>query len=192
MTQRAPEPPHDTVAVGDYTGITLRWSQRGAVDAWTVYCDPMDGSETATSLVTSPTHRFADLAPGLHHLGVVAWHNGKPNRGEGSWVDAEVLVPDADTPCIPVITAVDSTDGQAAVSWISQDAATWQAQLLTADGALLAQREAQHRWSTFTELRPSTRYGLQVRALDDQRRPSPWSEVEWVQTEPAAAPLTGT
>lgn len=180
--RRAPHEPHDVVAESDFTGIKLRWQQRGIVDGWTVYCDPMDGSETDSAFVTEASYRFTDLAPGEHHLGVVAWNHGRPSDGAGTWVYASVVQQPEDRPAIPVITDVTTGGRDISLSWSSPDAEAWQVRLVDSAQCVLDLRETTTRTTHLADLQPQTPYGLQVRAMSPGLEPSAWCDVAWSRT----------
>lgn len=183
-----PAAPHNLVIEADYTGLTLDWEQEGTVDGWTVYCDPLDGTDTVSDYTTEPYYRFSDLAPGSHHVGVVAWRDGQPNLGDGVWEYGHVLGLADGQPNIPVITDVEAGSVSLRIAWISQDAQTWEVVLLDDFGAEQTRQEGvTDRSVTFTGLAPDCGYGMRVRAIAVDGTPSPWTDFYWTQTDSAPA-----
>ncbi len=184
----APPPPNDLTVTGDYTGLTMTWQQHGQVDGWTVYCDPLDGTETESAYVPqrhdrAPQHRFGDLPPGDHHVGVVSWRDGHPNRGDGCWAYASVLTYPADAPRIPVVTALTVTVDTMTASWTAQGVAHWRVRLLGSDSILCQELDVIGRpHVVLADLLPDSQYGLQVRAVNADSTPSPWCEPIWART----------
>lgn len=191
-----PPSPCQLTVTGDYTGLTLSWQQGGQVDGWTVYCDPLDGSDTESVFIPQqhghqPEHRFGDLAPGEHHVGVVSWRSGQPSRGADCWTYASVLGVPKDAPRVPVITDLTSTAETITASWISQDVDRWEVRLLGDGHALRQEHDVIERPHVeLNDLLPNTRYGLQVRALNDVTF-SPWCEPIWARTGRLARPSPG-
>ena len=185
-----PPSPHGLTVTGDYTGLTVSWGQRGPVDGWTVYCDPLDGSDTESVFIPQrsdrdPGYRFGDLAPGEHHVGVVSWRSGRPSRGAGCWTYASVFDQPANGPCIPVVTELAVTADTMTMSWISQDVAHWHVRLLGSDHSLCQELDVVDRPHVVLDgLIPDARYGIQVRAVSEDSTPSPWCEPTWTRTGP--------
>lgn len=184
----APPAPFDLVVEGDYTGLTLTWKQDGQVDGWTVYCDPLDGTDTESFYVPfkrgrQPTYRLGDLGPGDHHVGVVAWHRGCPSQGPDCWTYASVLDCPPHAPRIPVVAFITTTVDTVAASWISHDVAHWQLRLLASDHTVYDQLDVvETPYAVFTGLVADARYGFQVKAVGDDNTASPWCEPSWVRT----------
>lgn len=170
-------------AAADYTGITVTWRQDGPATGWTVYCDPLDGTETDCFFVSQPRCRIPDLSPGDHHIGVVAWHHGRPSPGAGSWIYAAVLEQTERQPSIPVITGIVTAHDSVAASWISQDATSWNIRLLRDKGRTeqIVEGVTQRR-ALFARLQAATRYGVQVQAVSDDGEQSAWCETSWAST----------
>jgi hypothetical protein len=185
-----PLAPHGLTVDGDHAGLTLTWQQRGDVDGWTVYCDFLDGSENETVYVPRhpnrpPTHRFGDLGPGDHHVGVVSWRDGRHNVGEGCWAYGCVLPLAPEQPGIPVVTRVAVAGDTLVASWISQDAARWHLRLLGSDHSPCQEHDIAGRpQAVVTMPVPYARYGVQVQAIGDNGALSPWSEPAWVRCDP--------
>lgn len=174
--------PSDLAAMPDPTGVTLTWNQPGRVDGWTVYCDPLDGSDTDCVFVTDPVYRFDDLAPGEHHFGVVAWHDAEPSPGAGTWIYAAVPQAAPGSPTIPVIVDAVCGDDDIMITWISQDVRVWEVRLLDeAAGRDRVLGRVTVPEAHIVDLAGGRRYGVQVRAIDEKDTTSAWSEPAWIE-----------
>lgn len=175
--------PRNVVAVGDYTSVSLSWIQDGPVDEWTVYWDPLDGSDVVPFTVTEPRCVVRDLPPGGHEFSIVAWRRGVPSTCDGCVVEATVKELPSGSPAIPVVTEVVVVNDVLVVAWISQNACNWQVRIIDDAGrtcqVLVAVRE---RRAVFTGIDPSVTYSAQVRAINSHAV-SPWSDPMWAQPE---------
>lgn len=181
---RAPQAPHNLVVVGDYTGLTMDWEQDDAADGWTVYCDLMDGSDILSDYTTDPFYRFADLGPGEHHVGVVAWRDGVPSPGPGTFAYGTVLSLEEGQPIIPVVTELVPGVDSVSAAWTAGDAVAWDVLLLDDFGAEeQALDEIDQPRVAFAGLPSHTGYGLRVRAVSSDGVRSPWSDFYWTCTD---------
>ena len=181
------------VVLPDPTGLTMTWTANAGVDGWVAYCDPQDGSDLEQAWVTEPRHRFGDLAPGPHLLGVTAWLRGEPVDPRGVWTEGAVPESPPGSPNVPVVVSAAVSGEGVAVSWISQDAEDWHVRLVDDDGRVLRRRRVDYRaagadrTAVFGTVDASGRVAAQVQAVGGQvgagggaRVLSAWSEPVWV------------
>ena len=178
-----PALPRTLVGVGGQDGIALSWEQDGPVDHWTVYVDPMDGSDTAVYTTTRPRFEVTDLAPGDHEVGVVAWRDGQPSPGAGMFLVVSVLGPPDDGPPAPQTAEVTVTADTVTVTWDARPGDLCEARLIASDWTVQARVDRLATRSTwFTGLAPDTEYGVQLRVHDQAGSVSTWSPVRWLRT----------
>jgi len=90
--------------------------------------------------------------------------------------------PPAD-PAVPVLDRVTAGHTSIAAWWTSFDVTQWETRLVDADGEQLQGHNVTQTNAVFNELRPSTTYGLAVRAVDvDTGRRSDWTDTRWKTT----------
>lgn len=178
-----PALPHTLVGIGGQDSIALSWAQDGPVDHWTVYVDPLDGTETAVYTTPHPRWEITDLAPGDHEVGVVAWRDGRPSPGPGTFLMVSVLGPPAAAPPPPRIVDAAVTEHAVTVTWDAQPGDLCEARLIASDWTVHdRQARLSSRSAWFMGLTPDTDYGIQVRVHEPPEAASSWSPVRWLHT----------
>jgi hypothetical protein len=163
--------------------VALSWQQEGDVDFWTVYIDPLDGTETIVYRTTSSRFEVTDLAVGDHEVGVVSWLDDTPCLGPGLFIRVSVLGRRSDSPPGPSLSQIAVTATNIDASWDGTDAVRWDVRLVAADRTV--QRAVSGLLSpqvSFTELRPNTLYGVQARSYQSHGAVSSWNTPSWQRT----------
>lgn len=183
----APAAPCQLHGTGDHDNIVLTWQQQGHVDNWTVYLDPLDGSETVTYWTGRPQFEVADLAPGEYEIGVVAWRAGQPSAGAGTFIVVDVPGAPADAPAPPRICGLRVSSSSIEVSWPDSGATAWRARLLDRSSAVLRTVEGKAgSRAVLSGLVAATTYGIQLGLSYKDLAPSRWSALEWLATSSAS------
>lgn len=187
-----PAVPHNLVGIAGEDSIALSWEQLGEADQWTVYVDPLDGTETAVYRTNHPRFEVTDLPRGDHEIGVMAWREGIPCPGPGVFLMVSVLGISADTPRhldAPILAA---TATSVEAQWEHREATRWDARLVAADFTVEQRIEGlPSPRVSFTQLRPDTLYGLQVRYHTRNGATSSWSTTAWQRTRKNACGRLG-
>jgi hypothetical protein len=184
---QAPAVPHTLTAIAGEDSIALRWQQEGAVEFWTVYIDPLDGSSSAVYRTTQPRFEITDLPRGDHEIGVMSWRDGVACPGPGVFLMVSVLGAPAGGPAQPENVDATVTASSVDASWDPGDGTGWDARLVAADWTVQQRIDGlPSPWVSFTQLQPNTVYGVQVRARDRDGALSRWSVATWQRTRKVA------
>lgn len=182
-----PAVPHALTGVAGDDSIALSWEQDGSVDFWTVYIDPLDGSPSMVYRATRPRFEISDLPPGDHEIGVASWRDGVPCPGPGVFMMVSVLGAPTGGPAQPDHIDVTVTASLVEASWEPREATDWDVRLVVANWTVQQRVDAlPSPRVSFTQLRPDTVYGVQVRARDSSGAVSRWSVAAWQRTRKAA------
>lgn len=186
-TTGAPAVPHTLTGIAGEDSIALRWEQDGPVDFWTVYLDPLDGTPSIVYRVTEPRFEVTDLPFGDHEIGVMSWRDGVPCPGPGVFLMISVLGAPVGGPDQPDDIDVAATATCIDASWEAGLAESWDTRLVAADWTVQQRVTGlPSPWVSFSQLRPDTVYGMQVRARDSQGNVSRWSVATWQRTRKVA------
>lgn len=179
-----PSVPHTLLGIAGEDSIALSWQQDGPVDFWTVYVDPLDGSDTAIYRTQRPRCEITDLAAGDHEIGVMAWRDSVPCPGPGTFLTVSVLGAPTGGPPVPDIDELTATPTAVSAEWRSDETViAWDARLVATDWTVEQRVEGVTSPSvSFSDLCPDTVYGVQVRARSRDGRCSPWSPAGWQRT----------
>lgn len=182
-----PAIPHTLTGIAGEDSIALSWEQDGPVDFWTVYIDPLDGSPSMVYRATRPQFEITDLPFGDHEIGVASWRDSVPCPGPGVFIMVSVLGAPTGGPAQPDHIDVTVTASSVEASWEPHETADWDVRLVAADWTVQQRVDAlRSPWVSFTQLRPDTVYGVQVRARDSSGAVSRWGVAAWQRTRKVA------